>query len=63
MFDRSKAPPYISTTDGDDALGGRKAIWFSRVSRAISHLTERLGNSGPVFWGRKSSPTLLLFDN
>jgi hypothetical protein len=53
----------MTTTDGDDALGGRKAIWFSRVSRAISHLTARLGKAGSVFWGRKSSPTLLLFDN
>ena len=39
----------MTTTDGDDALGGRKAIWFSRVSRAISHLTVRLGKAGSVF--------------
>jgi hypothetical protein len=28
-FDRPKGGSYIRTTDGDDALGGRKAIRFS----------------------------------
>src|SRR5260370_31384498 len=58
-----RPPPIHRSTDGDDALGGRLAIWFSRVSRALSHLTVRLGKAGPAFRGRKSSPILLLFDN
>jgi hypothetical protein len=33
-FDRPKGGSYIRTTDGDDALGGREAIRFSRVTQA-----------------------------
>jgi hypothetical protein len=63
MFDSPEARSYKPHTDGDDALGGRLAIWFSRVSRVSNHLTERSGKIGPAFRGRKSALELLLFDN
>jgi hypothetical protein len=33
-FDSQKPRTYIPATDGDDALGGRRAIRFSRVYQA-----------------------------
>jgi hypothetical protein len=48
-FDTLKARSYIRATDGDDALGGRKAIRFSRVYQAHASWPKGWGEVGSVF--------------
>jgi len=48
-FDSLKTQSYIRATDGDDALGGRKAIRFSRVYQAHASRPKGWGEDGSVF--------------
>jgi hypothetical protein len=49
LFDSLKTRSYIHATDGDDALRGRLAIRFSRVSQAHASWPKGWGESGSVF--------------
>jgi hypothetical protein len=64
-FDSPRGHSYIAPTVGAAALCGRKAIRFSRVSRAYASWPKGWGESGSVFLEAKASAVTiyLLFDN